>query len=359
MNGREISPFLPIPRFSVLVLLLLSLLVISTAAQAQGQEQEVDLVVIVDESGSLCQNDGIAKEVNGLIRAFNEVVVPAVEAGAKIRMAVVSFSFRSRTRIGLVDVATHRTEIIAALNAIKRDPACSSTSISKALNRAAAILAQGRAPRKVINLVTDGRPQYPAVAQRTCTAVKEAGIELWTLGIGEGGPFLEGCAGPPPARNFQVRTIDDFAEAEKEKLGRVIRRAPRGVVDCITARYKDHLIDEAQDIKEDLFSLGGRIRERLEGEKLTDAEFEATLGDRAQTDLSAFPDFWRMTFVAGKVGATPTVGDLIDALSEDCPKVISDPTSPEEDKLICQWWYQRKTKMLCVKYWIIKAWKEL
>jgi len=264
-EGRAPAGLLLALSISILGLLL-------TVPAAAAWAQEIDLVVVVDESGSICNGGNVAVEVDGFINAFNEVIVPFVEAGGTVRMAVVSFSSIVVTRIGLVDVATNRSAIVDAFNAIKANPQCGSTNMTAAIDRAISILAGGTAPRKVINLATDGLPDAPAFAQAACTAAKEAGYELWTLGIGDAEEFLNACAGPPPARNFQIASIDDFAEAEREKLGEIIPASPSGYPggDCpgggITVDFKEELLGAARYLKRDLSDFREDLRTELEGE---------------------------------------------------------------------------------------------
>jgi uncharacterized protein YegL len=188
--------------------------------------QEIDLVMLVDESGSIDSSE-LDLEIDGLINAINNVVVPFVNSGGAVRIAVVSFGDYANTRIGLTDVGTSKQQIVDALNAIRANPNEGSTNMSGAIGRAKEILDDrysfGSLPRGVANLVTDGEPTTGPDTTTAASNFKGAGYELWTLGVGSeaDNTFLASIAGPYPARNFPVYSFYNFEEAESEKLGEI------------------------------------------------------------------------------------------------------------------------------------------
>ncbi|MCR4404852.1 MAG: VWA domain-containing protein [Candidatus Acetothermia bacterium] len=214
---------------------LLILIIFFTLIPVVAAAQTVDLVMVVDESGSLCTKSppgNVAVEVEGLVTALNEVVVPSVNRGAHVRVAVVSFGTKVTVRIGLTDMEAAKDEVIAALRAITRSPDCGETNLGTAVNRAKAILDGGTAPLRIINLVTDGAPTLPLTTagpesffQSACTAARAAGYEIWAVGIGEAKESsLVQCAASS-ARYFYASTVAGFVSVEEQKLRTILKPA--------------------------------------------------------------------------------------------------------------------------------------
>lgn len=118
-----------------------------------------------------------------------------------------------------------------------------------AINQCASILqANGNADRQVIDLSTDGRPTTGPDAAQAATSAKDAGIEIWTLGVGSGADndFLANrVAGCPPtapncgARNFPVETFQQFGDAIRTKTQTIIagtNQPPVAVDDTATTQ---------------------------------------------------------------------------------------------------------------------------
>ena len=234
-RGRGLSAW-PHPGLAGRVILaLLAFLLAVLAISAVAAAQTVDLVMVVDESGSLCTKSppgDVAVEVEGLVMALEEVVLPSVDRGAKVRVAVVSFGTKVTTRIGLTDVKTNKDAIIAALRAIARSPDCGETNLGTAVNRAKAILDGGTAPLRIINLVTDGAPTLPLTTagpesffQSACTAARAVGYEIWAVGMGAAKESsLIQCASSS-ARYFYASTVAGFVSVEQQKLRTILKPA--------------------------------------------------------------------------------------------------------------------------------------
>ncbi len=209
----------------------LALALMISTAPAQAQAQTLDLVMLVDESGSLCGKSppgDVALEVEGLITALESVVVPRVRAGADVRVGIISFGTKVSLRLGLTDVKTAKDRIIAALRAIKASPECGNTNLGGAINKAKAVLDGGTAPLRVINLVTDGEPTVPLTGpesyfQNACAAARDAGYEIWALGVGDvNEASLISCTGNA-ARYFYAPTIPSFVTVEQQKLRTILK----------------------------------------------------------------------------------------------------------------------------------------
>jgi len=201
-----------------------------------GAAQTVDLVMLVDESGSLCGKKppgDVALEVEGLVEALESVIVPRANAGGKVQVAVISFGTKVTLRLGLTDAKTNKDAIVAALRAIKASPECGETNLGTAVNKAKAILDGGTAPpgQRVINLVTDGVPTMPLTGaesyfQNACASARDAGYEIWALGIGKvNEASLISCTGSA-ARYFYAPTVAGFVTVEQQKLRTILGRAP-------------------------------------------------------------------------------------------------------------------------------------
>ena len=191
----------------------------------------INLVWLVDESNSIVADqwgpDSLDFEIDGLIGALDDVVIPYAAAGNTVRMAVIGFGTDVHDRLAvLTDISAPggRDAVVAALEAIRADPDAGMTYMAGAINRARQILNGGPSGRGVVNLVTDGQPTYPSSASDAATALKDAGHELWPLGVTPGADtaFLASIAGPAPAHSFYVADFADFEDAEEEKLGEIL-----------------------------------------------------------------------------------------------------------------------------------------
>jgi len=194
-----------------------------TAAQAQ---QVIDICEAIDTSGSI--NDSqLALEIEGFKAALNQVLLLAADAGSTIRLAIVGFSSNVQTFLALTLVnSANRATIEAALDAVQNTTDRRSTNLGGAINQCISLLSASTVPRRVIDLSTDGRPTTGPSTTTAATNAKNAGIELWTLGISPSADntLLSQIAGCPPAspncgaKNFPVATFNDFAQAVREKL---------------------------------------------------------------------------------------------------------------------------------------------
>jgi uncharacterized protein YegL len=212
-----------------------------TTVQAQ---QVIDICEAIDTSLSI-NNSQLALEIQGFKAALNQVLLPAAAAGSTIRLAIVGFStgvqtFLPLTLVNSANIAT----IEAALDAVQNTTDRSLTNMGGAINQCVSLLSANTVPRRVIDLSTDGRPTTGPSTTTAATNAKNAGVELWTMGISPSADnvLLNQIAGCPPAtpncgaKNFPVVTFNDFAQAVREKLELITnggggRRPPIAVAD--------------------------------------------------------------------------------------------------------------------------------
>lgn len=205
---------------AVWLVVFLALTMVSVTAAAQV----IDLVFVIDTSGSIDDTE-LNLEIGGLQAGVNHVLLPAVPP-ATINIGVVCFGTTANILLPLTPLNT--TTVTTLINpAINNAITCDrgSTNMTDGLNKASALLASGTAPRKLINLVTDGAPNSRADTVTAANSAKLADIELWTLGVGQGADnaFLDSIAGLPPAHNTPVTSFADFERAETEKLRKIIQ----------------------------------------------------------------------------------------------------------------------------------------
>lgn len=195
----------------------------------------IDLCEAIDTSGSI-DEDELELQITGFKAALREVLFPATQDGAVIQLALVAFGTNVQTFLELTPLTADTLATIeAAYDAILNAPDRGRTNMGGAIDRCADILlAQGNAVRRVIDLSTDGMPTTGPNAEQAATNAKNAGIEIWTLGVGSGADndFLANrVAGCPPARptcgakNFPVETFQQFGDAIRQKT-RVILAGP-------------------------------------------------------------------------------------------------------------------------------------
>ena len=191
----------------------------------------IDMCEAIDTSGSIDQNE-LQLQIDGFKATLREVLLPATQDGATINLAIVAFGTNVQTFLDLTPVtAGNLGTIEAAYDAILNTTDRGKTNMGGAINQCAAILqADGNADRQVIDLSTDGKPTIGPNTEQAATAAKNAGIEIWTLGVGSGADndFLANkVAGCPPAvncgaQNFPVETFQQFGDAIRQKTQTII-----------------------------------------------------------------------------------------------------------------------------------------
>lgn len=142
-----------------------------------SQSVDLDLVMVIDRSGSM--------EGPKLSAAQQAAIDFTAELDfARVRTAVVAFSDAARVAQGLTN---RRNSLVQAIAGIRPG---GNTDIAAAISEAQTELAgpRGRSGAPdVIVLMTDGKPNSAVeanAARRAATAVRDAGIALYTIGLG-------------------------------------------------------------------------------------------------------------------------------------------------------------------------------
>lgn len=208
---------------------LAALLLGSVALAAAQEAQSIDICEAVDTSGSI-SDDQLEIEIQGFQAALNAVLIPGVNAGRSIGIGIVGFSTNVQTFLSLRQInGVNRTGILDAYEDLVNSSDRDLTNLGGAIQQCVDVLSNSTAERRVINLSTDGQPTTGPDTVDAANAAKDAGIELWTLGIGQNADndLLEqiaGCGTANPgcgARNFQIDNFQQFPPAISEKTGRI------------------------------------------------------------------------------------------------------------------------------------------
>lgn len=192
----------------------------------------IDMCEAIDTSGSIDQNE-LELQIDGFKAALRDVLLPATQNGAVINLAIVAFGTNVQTFLDLTPVTSGNLSTLeAAYDAILNTTDRGKTNMGGAINQCASILqANGNADRQVIDLSTDGKPTIGPNTEQAATNAKNAGIEIWTLGVGSGADndFLANkVAGCPPAtpncgaKNFPVETFEQFGDAIRAKTQTIL-----------------------------------------------------------------------------------------------------------------------------------------
>ncbi len=215
-----------IVRITLGLAILLAVGIVPAAAQDAAS---IDICEAVDTSGSI-SDDQLELEIQGFQAALNAVLIPAVNAGRSIGIGVVGFSTNVQTFLNLRQInGVNRSEILDAYDSVVNSSDRDLTNLGGAIEQCVDVLSNSSADRRVINLSTDGRPTTGPDTVDAANAAKDAGIELWTLGIGPNAAndLLEdivGCGSGNAgcgARNFEIASFQEFPPAISEKTGRI------------------------------------------------------------------------------------------------------------------------------------------
>lgn len=211
---------------------ILATLVLSGVAAATAQvSTSIDICEAIDTSGSI-SDANLDLEIRGFQAAFDDVLVPEVDAGRAIGLAIVGFSTDVQTFLPLTRIDGNRNDIRAAYDAVGETTDRELTNLSGALERCTSLLSASTADRRVIDLSTDGQPtanDTNADVIQAANQAKSAGIEIWTLGVGSGvdTDLLESIVGCPSsttnclAAHFEVMSFQDFPEVLRQKTGEI------------------------------------------------------------------------------------------------------------------------------------------
>jgi hypothetical protein len=197
--------------------------IIGTLTAASARSIDIDICELVDTSGSIDESE-FNFIVEGFKRALQEVLLPAVATGkVTVRIAIVGFANSATTFLTLTEVTPSNQKIIEdGYDRLRNTSDRGWTNMEAGIQECQKNLSQSAASRKVIDLATDGVWTAGGDPTDDATKAKNDGIEIWTLGIGDGtdNDFLaNNIAGCPPqspdcgARNFKVQSFEDFSRA--------------------------------------------------------------------------------------------------------------------------------------------------
>jgi len=149
----------------------------STMCKPPKCQATVDIALLIDGSGSISSSDF------RLMKEFATLVTRNVTISAQTaNMAIVQFSSQSRVEIGLSDDANAITTAISSMVQMN-----SGTNMDSGLDTAYATLKKStRSTSKVLIMFTDGEPDRGNNPVAHAKTIKDAGVEIYTVGVGSG-----------------------------------------------------------------------------------------------------------------------------------------------------------------------------
>ena len=229
MDKATTAPFVVPVSVSVMAMAVVAFALLPVEGHAQ--DPALAICEAVDTSGSIDRQE-LELEVEGLRRAFTQVILPtAQQPNVTIRLAIVRFSTNVEVILPLTEVSdATRDAILAAIDSILQTRDRRLTNLGGAIDECVNILRGNASERRAIDLVTDGVPTTGPDAAQAAEAAKGAGLEVWTMGVGDGidEALLRRMAGCPPAqpdcsaRFFRVESFQDFVQAIQDKTQALI-----------------------------------------------------------------------------------------------------------------------------------------
>lgn len=214
----------------VRIAVCLAVLLLSSVALAAAQgAQSIDICEAIDTSGSI-SDDQLETEIQGFQAALNAVLIPGVNTGRSIGIGIVGFSTNVQTFLSLRQInGVNRGEILNAYDDVVDSSDRDLTNLGDAIQQCVDVLSNSTADRRVIDLSTDGRPTTGPDTVEAANDAKDAGIEIWTLGIGPDADNnlleqISGCGSGNAgcgARNIEIDSFSEVPPAISEKTGRI------------------------------------------------------------------------------------------------------------------------------------------
>ncbi|MFH1026940.1 MAG: VWA domain-containing protein [Pseudomonadota bacterium] len=155
---------------------------VSGTATGVGGGQGIDLVVVMDDSGSLVWEDPARARFNALQDLMNSFA-----AGANVQVGLIFFSDSTSTAVQLSDVSTAVASVNSAISS--HAAPSGSTAIGSGITAAVAELAaRGRTgASKVIVLFTDGEETMGSNPTGAATTAAAQGVTVNVVGLGTSG----------------------------------------------------------------------------------------------------------------------------------------------------------------------------
>ena len=192
----------------------------------------MDLTIVIDMSGSILFDIDWPKVIN-----FTKQVVTKVDASLPIgeettRVAIVTFSDASETRLNLNDEFT-KEGVLGKIDALRTQETGGDTNTGAALLRVSNLQTIHSAAtgfrgfnlpqESVVLLITDGKPNSERFALFQASRLKENGNKIVTVGVTKtaNDGALDAIASEGSA--FEVENFDDLAVAVGDVLNSVLR----------------------------------------------------------------------------------------------------------------------------------------
>ena len=221
---RQRLSFLP------LTLLTLSGLLLSLAL-ARPVEREVvplredgiDIMLVVDVSSSMLQEDMRSNEAYRRMDAARERAEQFAAARTRDRVGVVAFARYAELRCPPTLDEDALAAFLRVLDTVPRGSEFDATAIGVALAKAVQVLSGSDAKSKVVILLSDGENNVDTILpEEAAKLAKDAGVRVHTIGLGNGRPSalgflplsfdsLKQIAKVTDGEFFEARSDDDLA----------------------------------------------------------------------------------------------------------------------------------------------------
>jgi Ca-activated chloride channel family protein len=205
------------------------------------EEDGVDILLVVDISSSMMLND---VDEAGKLRRVDAARARAQEFARKRttdRVGLLTFSAVAELRCPPTLDEDALAAFLGAIDHVEQGSELDGTAIGNAVAKAAKVLEPSKAKSKVVVLLTDGQnTRGPILPEEGAKLAKDAGIKVYTIGLGHGEPTFGGfrpldfgelrkVAESTGGQFFTAKTDADLAGvyAEIDRLEKVQLADPR------------------------------------------------------------------------------------------------------------------------------------
>lgn len=330
---------------------------------AANSAQTTDVVLVIDNSGSMKQTDPVKKDTNESVGtlATKMFINSTPLNGSKI--GIVSFSAQLSDKkfwsedLFNVDDMDSRNKLIGYVDAIKSDGRSGGTNIPVGVAQAENMLSQSNAPNKAIILITDGEndPQRdstdPWANDPILKDLKDKNdVPIYAVGLNAGVPenkkgefrdYLDKIAqSTDNERVFTIDSIDSITQVIQEidamvykadkivefPVGQISIEMPENIKTCAMSFVS--ISNKNIDLQNVLNTKG----EDVTGNK--DAVYKSSAGSIANLTLNN-PDkgLWKVT-VKGDEGDRVRVEWKTTPITPPVPDIIIDISDPKKEKNI-------------------------
>jgi len=205
------------------------------------REEGIDILLVVDVSSSMLQEDMRDQERYRRMDAARERAEQFAEARATDRVGLVAFARFAELRCPLTLDERALAAFLRVLDTVPRGSEFDATGIGVALAKAVDVLQDSTAKSKVVILLSDGENNVDAIEPVDAARLaKDAGVRVHTIGLGRGraSPFgfmplqfesLEQIAEIADGAFFEAKSDQDLAGvyARIDELEKSEREDPR------------------------------------------------------------------------------------------------------------------------------------